>query len=174
MRKKSRLPFTIPKAAALAVVAFLFVFFAAIQCEDAEAETILEVGAGFLSWDYSGGQVIIFTERFAGKYDIGVGLVGRQECKCRDFKPELDRKTEVDTISFLYAQRVATWKRLEFGLGFGFWNKPSRISSSILMFPLSIKFRMTDHLYIGARHFSSGGSGKPNLGQDMATLSWKF
>lgn len=138
------------------------------------ADTIVEAGAGFLNWGYSGGNAAIITERFAGKYDIGVGLIDEQTCDCRDFKPDLDRETVIERLSFLYAQRVFTGRRLELGVGFGFWNRPSRVSSSALMIPLSLKFRITPRLSVGVRHFSTGGSGSPNLGQDMATFSWRF
>ncbi len=140
----------------------------------ARAETIVEAGAGFLNWGYSEGQALIVAERFAGKYDIGIGAIERQVCDCRDYKPDLDRETSIDPLSFIYAQRIFSGNRLEFGLGFGFWNQTSRVSGSILMFPLSIKYRVWKRLSIGVRHFSNASSGVPNLGQDMMTLSWNF
>ncbi len=169
-----KLPFTLPKAAAIAVIVFLGLFFLAISCEEAEADTILEVGAGVLSGEFSGTPILIVAERFQGKYDIGVGLVGEQTCECGDFKLDLEKETPVPTLAMIFVQRVVTWKRVELGLGFGFWNKTSRVSGSVLMLPLSLKLKLTDRLSLGVRHFSTGGSGRPNLGQDMVSLSWRF
>lgn len=136
-------------------------------------DTILEAGATFLNWKSSDSAALIITERFNGKYDLGVGLIGSQDCKCYDFVSQHFR-TSIDPLSFVFLQRVFMPGRFEFGVGFGLFNRASRVSGTILVFPLSIKYRITDRFSIGARHFSNGGSGWPNLGQDMATLSWRF
>lgn len=137
------------------------------------ADTILEVGATFLNWHSSDSGAIILAERFAGKYDVGIGLIESQDCKCYDYVSPHYRSS-IPPLSTVFVQRVFVGKRFEFGIGFGLFNRASRVSGTILVYPLSIKYRITDRLSIGARHFSNGGSGHPNLGQDLATLSWRF
>lgn len=139
----------------------------------AEAGTNIEVGAGMLNWKESNAVGYIVSERFAGKYDISIGLMEGQECDCYDFNdPRI--KTKIDPLLLLYAQRVFTSGRFEFGIGFGFFSRQSRVSTSILMVPLSIRVRTYKNLYVGIRHFSNGGSAEVNLGQDILTLGWNF
>lgn len=145
-----------------------------VLSEACSSDTIVEGGVGVLNMDNSGGQVLIVVERFAGKYDVGIGAITDQACDCRDFKPDLDRETPVESLSFVYVQRIWNWRKVEFGLGPGVWNKTGRVSSTILMFPMLLRWKITDKLFLSVRHFSNAGSGDPNLGQDMFTGAWRF
>jgi len=167
-----KLPFSIKKSAAITVIGFLLILILMISCEDAEAETIIEAGTTYLSGHHSEGRVIMFNERFAGKYDIGVGIIGDQTCyNCGPVQvPDLP----VSTNMVLQAQRIASWKPLEAGFGVAFWQNTNRALGSRFTFGLMLKVRAWRKLYVGGRHYSNGGSSSPNMGQDLVTLSWKF
>lgn len=161
------LPFNNPAPALAIIAAFIILFFTIRSCE--ARETMLEAGVGFLSAEYSHGQYIVASERFAdGKYEIGLGVWGDQVCKCNE------GDTALETNAFVFASRNVFWKRLEMGLGFGYWQNTNRALGKNLTFQLNVGVNVWRNLDVRIRHASNAGSGSPNLGQDSLGLSWRF
>lgn len=161
------LPFNNPAPALVLIAAFIVLFFSIRSCE--ASETMLEAGVGFLSAEYSQGQYILVSERFAeGKYEVGFGVWGDQECKCNEGRVDLD------TNGFFFAQRNVFYKRFEMGLGFGYWQNTNRALGKHVTYQLSLAYNLFDNVDLRLRHASNAGSGSPNLGQDSLGVSYRF
>ena len=167
------------KGAALAVVGLLLLFAWALYNE-ANAEVTAEVGAGFLSSQYSKGGTVIVTERWGGpygsRYAIGMGYISEQQVltRRRNFY-------EIRENLFVFAQRRASfhlkgceWDCISIGLGVAYFNDTNRALGSNFNAALSIEFRPTDRWSLNIRHFSNAGSAVPNMGSDMITFGYTF
>jgi hypothetical protein len=149
------------------VVAVILLFPGGRSCE--ARETILELGAGFLSGEYSQGQAIILAQRFdKSKYAVGLGVVGDQVCQC------VEGEVILDTNAFFFASRQVHWKRLEVGIGAAYWQNTNRVLGRHLTYQLVFAVNLWKELDLRLRHYSNAGSGGQNLGQDMIGLSWRF
>lgn len=137
------------------------------QCTRAEADTRLELGAGFLSWEYSDGGAAILTERFNGKYDVSLGIVTEQYCRCTF-------PTDIDDNLFVQVQRVFVGSRFELGIGAAWFQNSNRALGKRFNVPLSLGYRLTKRISLRVRHYSNGGSGVPNVGQDLITVGYRF
>lgn len=153
---------------AVAIVAAVILLFPAARSCDA-TETIFELGAAFLSGEYSQGQTIVLAKRFdQSKYAAGLGVVGDQLCQC------IEGEVILDTNAFFFASRQVHWKRLEVGIGAAYWANTNRVLGRHLTFQLVFAVNLWKELDVRLRHFSNAGSGGQNLGQDMIGLSWRF
>lgn len=131
-----------------------------------EANAIeLEVGPTVLSGEYSEGGALMITET-VGKWSLGGGYVSKQTCHCR-YPAELDENI------FFQVQRVATYKKLEVGIGPAYFQNTNRALGKNLTWSLSVGIK-GEHWALRIRHFSNAGSGSPNLGQDMLLLGYAF
>ena len=145
------------------VLAFLFLlaFFFSQESESAE----LEIGPTNLSGEWSGGGMILLTER-EGKWAFGGGYVSEQYCKCTwpaDIKPNI----------FFQVHRVIDYKNWEIGIGPTYFQNTNRALGTNLNWGLSVGYKYKKWS-IRLRHYSSAGSGTPNLGQDILTVGYRF
>lgn len=149
-------------------------------CHEARSEVTAEIGAGFLSGQYSKGQTGIITERWGGpygsRYAVGMGVISRQEVTDRS-RTHYKMRSNL----FVFAQRRVsfnlkgcTWDCISLGLGPAYFNATNRAIGSNFAAALSIEFRPTERLGLNIRHFSNAGSKPPNMGQDMLTLTYTF
>jgi hypothetical protein len=145
------------------VLAFLLIliFFAVKEADALE----LEAGPALLSGEYSDGGVLLISERI-GKWSIGGGYISEQYCHC-------NYPDDLSTNIFFHGQRVIEYRMLEIGIGAAYFQNTNRALGKNLTWSLSLGFG-GKHWSIRLRHFSSAGSGTPNLGQDMATIGYSF
>lgn len=151
---------------ALVVLAFLVAFMAMNRCE---AEMRYEIGAGFLSGEYSEGTALIVTETFDNNWSVGMGYISKQEVTDRAGTTYEPRENLWGSV-----QRSVNWKELEMGLGLAYFNGTNRALGSNFVASMSIHWNITDSFSVGFRHFSNAGSASPNMGQDIISLSWTF
>jgi hypothetical protein len=149
------------------VVAFLLILIFGLSRE-ANAETQVELGATFLSGEYSKGAALIIAERW-DRYSLGMGYTYKQEVT--------DRRGDFYDVSenlFVHGQRhVDIWRELEFGVGVGYFNKRTRWNGSNFVASLSVQYQW-EKVFVTYRHWSNAGSESPNMGQDLVTIGWRF
>ena len=130
-----------------------------------------EIGPTYTS-RFNGGFGITFSERFAGKYDLGLSLISEQKWEA----------VHVSNNGNFWAAYVMhkpsrPWRVLpsEFSLGANHWFKnQSPINGCKVGYVLAFKYRFGNDFSIGWRHWSNGDSCVPNRGQDLMTFGWKF
>ena len=162
------------------IVALFLVILMLGFCHEAKAEVTVEAGAGLLSGQFSGGEVAVITERWGGpygsRYAVGMGWINEQHVvdRARD-------RYEVPANLFVMAQRRVSFDLkgcehdcISLGLGVAYFNNTSRWNGTKFNAALSVEFRPTDRWSLNLRHFSNGGSGMPNMGQDMITIGYTF
>lgn len=182
--------FNNPKKEVWFIVAFLALFFG-LMAYNARAESRLEFGTTYTSTfvgeleressrlefaagytgEFNGGVGMVFTERFKGKYDIGLALIGEQEWETK-WGP-----VSVEPNGNVFAQRIVKTPagRFEAGLGAGYWIKaPTRITGCNLAFTMSLRWNITQRIPLTVRHWSNAGSCPPNRGQDLLSIGWRF
>ena len=164
--------FNNPKKAVYFIVAFLLLFIAYNAFSAAEAGE-LHLGPTYTG-EFNGGASLAFSERLGDKFDVGVMLVSAQTW---------DEGTDkVGNNGMLYGQyivkRPENWVPVlpsEMGLGMNYWvraNPP--INGCELGFNMSLKYRFGEHFGVGWWHSSNAGTCRPNRGQDILFLSWRF
>ena len=159
----SKLPFNNSRVALYVIGVFLLGFLGLRACEAQAAETIVEGEIAIVSLE-SEGYTLGITERFAGKYDIGVNLIGEQTT----------HGEKVDNNFIVHADRVVTWKSVELNLGLAYWQDKNRLNGCHGGFSLGGAFNLNEKLAVRWRHFSNAGTCSPNVGQDMLLVAWKF
>ena len=160
-----------PKKSAGIVLAFvvLMISYMAFAPEAEGAEW--EVGPTYTS-TFNGGFVITLTERFAGKYDIGMTLFSEQSWE----------NVRVGNNGNFWAALVIPkpdkfwrWLPSEMAIGPAAWIKnQSPINGCTLGYMLNLKYRFGDNFSIGWRHWSNAGTCTPNRGQDLLAFGWRF
>ena len=150
------------------IVAFiLLVLFAAYK--EARAEVSFELGAGFLSGEYSKGGMIMMSEDFDSKYSLSMGYISEQEVTDRH-----DRFYEVRENLFVQGQRKFDLGNWELGLGVAYFNAETRALGSKFTAAISLGYEWDSGFGIFLRHWSNAGSATPNMGQDALTFRWAF
>lgn len=148
---------------------FFLIFLSFLSCEDPKAETIVEVGVPFITFEVRKPVgAIILIERF-DKWDIGLGLIG----------PQLDKYgREIRNNLVLFGQRRTCYKRFCSGFGLAYMGHTSPVLGSKLNYILSIEFTLRGRSlipdYIIIRHISNGGTESPNYGQDFLNIGYSF
>lgn len=146
------------------VLAFLIAFFLMRSCEAEASEGTIEIGPTFTS-QLNGGVGLVYTERLAGKWDVGVMLTTPQQWEA---------VPTVKTNGGLFVQRVVKYKAFEMGLGAAGWINTSRIVGCHMGFALSVRYNISPRIPLTIRHWSNAGSCDPNRGQDLLTIGWRF
>ena len=159
-------PFNNPKPAIYFIFAFvaLIVLFLAI---DAKAETEVEYGATFLSADYSDGAAMFFSEIWADKYLVGFGIIGDQVGKFSE------GELPVESNMLIQAQRLVSYKGVELGIGVATWQHTNRALGDEFTFSLSAGYSF-GNWHVRYRHYSNGGTARPNTGQDLLLIGYRF
>jgi hypothetical protein len=154
-----------PVTIVLAFVGLLLVGF----CNEAKADVGVELGAGFLSGEPSKGAVLYVEERFDNKFSIGVGYISEQWVT-----PRTEPKTFVRENLWVQGTRYVTIKGgFELSAGISYWNGTSRALGSNFNAALGIHYQWSN-FYVNLRHYSNAGSARPNMGQDMLSVGWRF
>lgn len=146
----------------IAIVLFLAVFFWWRSAEAGE----LELGATGIGSDFSEGAMLYYGERFAEKWDVGIGVTSEQRYKGVD----------VGINAFVTVQRIVKdpwWGKIELGVGIAGFQNTNRALGCIFTFHPSL-FYSGDRFGIGYRHFSNSGSCEPNAGQNGLMFRWSF
>lgn len=129
------------------------------------ADVIFEAGPAFLSNARSGAVLIVISER-SDKWDLGIGWVDKQTVF-----PDWERDRGLPEVSFrenlfIHATRVGHFKKLEFGLGAAYFQNTNRALGKNFNVSAYAGYNFNKAWSIRYRHFSSAGSGVPNMGQD--------
>ena len=153
----------------LALVALLF-------SASANSESQVELGIGFLSSQFSKGGSIALHEMWGGshgtKYSVGMGYIYKQEVT--------DRKgyfSELNENIWVEAKRRFCWvegNRVCLGIGPSYFQNTNRALGKNFNIAVSLEIRPQNRVTINIRHYSNGGSGVPNMGQDMLTVGYLF
>jgi hypothetical protein len=154
----------------LFVLALFYLF-----AREVKADVSVELGKTNISGSWAG-EALLIHERF-GKYDVGMGLIGRQEfdASCGYNIPRYPKcQFDVRPNMFIHAQRIVPYKKCFMGIGPAWFQNTSRISNRLFQWSLMIGCSVSDKISVRIRHFSNAGSGSPNLGQDMITIGWRF
>lgn len=162
--------FNNPTKVVYILVAFVALFLAYLAFNDAEAAEF-EVGATYTS-EFNGGAAIVLSERFADRFDVGIGLFSDQSWE----------NVNVTNNGNVWAQYIATkpdkfwdWLPDEIGVGPSIWYKyESPIASCHPGYTLSLKKRFGETFSVAIRHWSNAGICEKNRGQDLLTFGWRF
>lgn len=138
--------------------------------EKAKAETLFGVGAPFISGRYSDGVAITLAERFGGRWELNLTLVGEQTDKFDRFVGN----------NFAFGGRLivpSPSKRFELAFGGAVWAKQSAIVSCESRFTLTlgIAWNIRQGPWgLAIDHASTAGVCKPNPGQNILSVRRKF
>ncbi len=159
--------FNNPKPAIIAII-MIILGFATYKANATE----MELGAAYTG-EFNGGFGLTVIERvFDGKIDLGIAIISDQQWD----------NVSVSNNGFIFAAFVAekpgSWFKIlpsEISLGATYWIKTqSPINGCQLGYMLSLKWLLTEQASIGIRHASNGGTCKPNRGQDLLMVGWRF
>lgn len=161
-----------PKKAVYFIVAFVLLWMGYAFLSDAEAGEV-ELGPTYTG-EFNKGAAIAVSERLAGHWDVGFGLVSAQTW---------DEGTDsVGNNGHVWASYVVKrpekfWKVFpsELGIGPNVWFKDNPpINGCQFGYMLNLKYRFGDRVSVGWRHMSNAGTCRPNRGQDMLMIGWRF
>lgn len=153
-----------PKPVTVIVAVFISLFFLFLSFSANASDGRLELGPTYTG-EFNGGAGLIYTERLKGKYDVGIALLGEQKW---------DGKTTGNNGN-VFGQRIVKYKKAELGLGAAYWIKTDdRIIGCKLGYTMMLRWNFTDRLAASIRHWSNAGVCKPNRGQDLLTIGWRF
>ena len=154
----------------LAIVALLFL------SANANSESQVELGIGFLSSQFSKSGVAFFQEMWGGsygtKYSVGMGYIYKQEVTDRQ-----GYFSKLNENIWVQAQRRFCWvedDRVCVGAGPAYFQNTNRALGKNFNLALSVEIRPQNRVTINIRHYSNVGSGMPNMGQDMITIGYLF
>lgn len=158
--------FNNPKGAVIAIVVLILLFVA----YKANAETEVELGATY-SGEFNDGYALSLVERFSGRFDLGVTLVGEQ-----NYKGHVVENNGAVWFAYI-AKRPDSWVKVlpsEVTIGAAHWVETNRFIGCQQGYTLGLKWRFGSSASVGVRHFSNAGICKPNRGQDILTFGWSF
>ena len=127
-------------------------------------DTRIEAGPGVLSGEYSHGFGVILSEIWKGKYSVSIGY----------FSDQIFNDIPVDENMFVMAHWLFKYKRLQLGFGPTYWEKTNRALGQRFTFQEQISFRFYRNWDINYRHWSNGGTTKPNSGQNILSIGYTF
>jgi len=135
--------------------------------------TEIEGGATYAS-GFNDGYALSLIERVGGdKFDLGVTLVGEQT-----YERENTIVENNGSIWFGYvAKKPERWWAVlptEVTIGAAHWIETNRFIGCQQGYMLALKWRFLEDASIGIRHWSNAGVCKPNRGQDLLTIGWRF
>jgi hypothetical protein len=160
--------FNNPRAAVVIILVLIVLFFA-YKANATEAE----IGATYAS-KFNSGVAIVMTERFLdNKMDVGVALIGEQDY---DKENIVVGNNGNIFVAFVASKPASWWIVLpaEAHIGMAYWIETNRFIGDELGYQLALKWHFGKHATLGIRHWSNAGTVKPNRGQDLLTLGWRF
>jgi hypothetical protein len=146
----------------------------------AQAEFNIEYGKANLSAEWTGPTVVV-NERW-DNWLVGIGWTGNQSVTpdgirnwYQENRPgEPIPSTPVGKNLFFHGQRLLRMGGFEIGIGPAYFQNENRALGKQFVVSASVGYHINDHVWIGIRHFSNAGSGKPNMGQDMLNIGYIF
>jgi hypothetical protein len=149
------------------VIVLFVVLFLAYKTADAQE---VDVGGTFLS-EFNGGFGIAYSHRVTPSIDIGLALISEQSF----YDTTLENNANFN-VRFIRERPEDWWAVLpdELSLGGAYWIHTSRVIGCNVGFDLGLRWRLGDHWGFGWRHWSNAGTCKPNHGQDLAFISYRF
>jgi hypothetical protein len=161
--------FNNPKSAVVIIVLVILLFAAYKQASATE----MELGATYAS-GFNNGAGLVLSERLAqGKMEVGIALIGEQDYD----KENIRLANNGNVFASFVAPKPDTWWRIlpsEVHIGAAGWIKTNRFIGAHLGYQLALKWRLTENVSINIRHWSNAGTVKPNRGQDLLTIGWRF
>ena len=151
-------------AIGLFIAAFLF-FFGYKQCHGAVLE--FEAGSAFVRGPTPAiGMKVIVPGVVSQVGDVACGLtiIGQST---------YNYQAQPNQVA-AHCQVLANLKSLTLGIGIAKLQNADAYNSGDLNFALTAQYRITRQLGIAYNHFSNAGSHMPNLGRDLAMLTWRF
>ena len=143
----------------------LLLFFFSQESEAVE----IEIGPTNLSGDWAKGGVLMLTQR-EGHWAFGGGYVSEQFVNTC---PRPDCDNDIEANIFFQVHRMVEYKNWEMGLGPTWFQNTNRALGAHVNWGLSLGYKHKKWS-IRLRHWSSAGSGSPNLGQDLVTIGYRF
>lgn len=140
--------------------------------ESHASDVTVELGAGFLSGEFSKGGALLVNQRWkSGRYSVGIGYISEQEVTDRS-----NTFYEVRENLFIQAQRRTCLfnDKLCLGIGVAHFNNTNRALGSKFTAGVHVEGQINENLSLNIRHYSNAGSATPNMGQDMITIGWSF
>ena len=157
-----------PLVAVLVLFVFLFLLpFLFGQCTAKGAEFEFSGGSTVVRGPASAmGLKVIVPDVITKNADLGCGLmlIG---ASTYNGAPQL-------TQAAVHCQIISHLDRFNFGLGAGVLQHDDAYNGGKVNFSLMLEVRTWEQLYVQYQHFSNSGSAAPNLGRDLALLSWRF
>jgi len=157
--------FNNPKWVVVGILVVILLFFA-YKSQATEVEGGLTYAGKF-----NDGYALTIIERFGGKFDLGVTLVGEQ-----DYKGTVIENNGTAWFGYV-ATRPDHWVRAlpyEVTIGAAHWIETNRFIGCQQGYMLGLKWAVNNNASIGVRHWSNAGICKPNRGQDLLTFGWRF
>lgn len=163
--------FNNPRKAVFFIFTFLFLFLAYLFFGSESDAAEVEVGPTYTS-EFNGGYAVVFSERFANKFDVGLSIISEQEWD--DVHIGNNGNFWIQYVA-LKPDRFWMWVPDEVSLGGAYWFKhEDPISSCDTGYWLGMKKRFGDRFSVGYRHGSNAGICKVNSGQDLLLFGWRF
>lgn len=150
-----------------AVVLILLFVAAYLWSRNAEAEELtgaFELGATITSAEFNGGYGLVYTERVADVWDIGLQLMSDQQFEDKD----------IGNNGGFMVQRIVERGKWEMGLGGSYWIETSNVIGCHTAFAMNIKYKFSRNWHASWRHWSNAGICEHNKGQDLLTIGWRF
>lgn len=158
-----------PKPAVIAIILVILLFAAYKQASATE----MELGPTYAS-GFNNGAGLVLSERVLNqKVDVGIALISGQDYD----KENLRLSNNGNVFATFVAQKPENWWKVlpaEVHIGAAYWIETNRFIGDELGYHLAVKWRVTEHLSINVRHWSNAGTVKPNRGQDLLTVGWRF
>jgi hypothetical protein len=161
--------FNNPKSARIAIWAFIVLFvFVIWKVSDAEAETVIGVGAPIVSGNYTDSISLTIAERWDDKWQIDLTIVGEQDVNFSDGMHHLGNNFSIGV------QRIVRYRQLEVGVGVSKWQNTNRAFGCDFTLHPSVAWRRSERWAIAYDHWSNAGTCAPNSGLDMIGIRVYF
>lgn len=154
------------KKSVVIAVAIMISVFALWRCSPANAdEGVMDVGATYTG-GFNGGTAFSYSERLAGKWDIGVKVISEQSWEGNHARNN----------GGIFGQRIvkSPGGRFELGVGFAYFIGTSPLIGCHGAFELSARYNITPKITLTYRHNSNGSICDQNRGQDVLSIGWRF
>ena len=118
-------------------------------------------------------MMVVVSER-TDKWELGIGWVDKQTVF-----PDWERDRGLPEVSFrenlfIHATRVGRWNKFELGLGAAYFQNTNRALGKHFVASAYGAYNFNEAWSLRLRHFSNGGSGSPNLGQDAISIGLRL
>lgn len=159
----------------LAIVLMLIWAIEDLQAHESSNETFVVAAYGTIaSGESSDSFAIEAIWEVTPEWEADILYVREQICQCNDGAVDVSR------YAGLGLMRRQDWltkylsPKLRLGLGVMYINETNPLMGSQLNFNGKLSWQFTDKFSVGWKHLSNAGTAKPNRGQDLIGLTWRF